>query len=127
MIDQILDRENYVIAKKLLDVAHTRHQTLASNLANVETPGFKRSDLAVGFESKLRELAKVDNVHGIREMDVSVVQDAQSPSVRPDGNNVQMDRELLEMSRNATQYDFLTFYAANSLKRIQTAITGQVS
>ena len=42
MIDQIYDRENYILAKKLLDVSHARHEALSGNLANAETPGYKR-------------------------------------------------------------------------------------
>lgn len=57
MIDQILERENYVLAKKLLDVSHARHQALAGNLANAETPGYKRSDTKADFAQELQKLA----------------------------------------------------------------------
>ncbi len=125
MIDQVFERENYVIAKKLLDVSHSRHQAIAGNLANVETPGFKRKDLQVDFASQLEKLAETNDVQGISKLQPTVQTDFNSPSVRADGNNVQMDQELLEMNKNSVQYDFLTYYTANSLKRIKTAITGR--
>lgn len=127
MIDDLMQRENYVLAKKLLDVAHARQQALASNLANVETPGYKRQDISPDFEAQLRRVAAADNVDKIQSLDFRTVTDVNSPSVRPDGNNVQIDQELLKMQKNAVQYEFLADYTSNSLKRLKTAITGRVS
>lgn len=126
MIDLILERENYVLAKKLLDASHARHQALAGNLANAETPGFKRSDLKVDFAQQLQKLAAGDDLQSIANLKVQIEVDLNSPSVRPDGNNVQLDTELLKMNQNSMQFEFLAQYASNSLKRIKTAITGQV-
>ena len=126
MIDELLQRENYVLAKKLLDMSHARQEALSSNLANVETPGYKRQDLKVGFESELQRLAGKNDVQGIRSFNVETATDLNSPAVRPDGNNVQIDQELLRMQKNAVQYEFLTQYASNSLKQIKAAITGRV-
>lgn len=126
MIDEVIERENYALAKKLLDISHTRHQALAGNLANVETPGFKRSDIKADFAQELQKLAAGDDKEGIAAFEAPVEVDLNSPAVRPDGNNVQMDRELLEISKNAMQFEFLANYASTSLKRIETAITGQI-
>ena len=46
ILDNLYSQENYLISKKLLDATHLRHEALANNLANVETPGFKRRRLA---------------------------------------------------------------------------------
>ncbi len=127
MIDEIIQRENYVIAKKLLDAAHSKHQAIASNISNVETPGYKRQDIRTDFAAKLQKLAASDNLKDISQLDPQVITDLQSPAVRSDGNNVQLDQELLKMTENAVQYDYLTKYTANSLKRLKTAITGQVT
>ncbi len=126
MIDQIMERENYVLAKKLLDVSHARHQAISANLANVETPGYKRTDLKADFAQELQKLASGNDVESIAQYEATFEKDFNSPNVRPDGNNVQMDSELLKMSENAMQYEFLTQYTANSMKRIKTAITGRV-
>lgn len=126
MIDELLQRENYVLAKKLLDASHARHQALSGNLANVETPGYKRQDIHVDFESQLRRLAETDDLDGIRDFKVETMTDLNSPSVRPDGNNVQIDQEMLRMQDNSIQYEFLTQYTSNSLKQLKAAITGRV-
>lgn len=126
MIDDLMQRENYVLAKKLLDVSHARQQALASNLANVETPGYKRVDIDTSFEAQLRKVAESDDVKSISELQFRTVTDFQAPSVRADGNNVQIDQEMLRMQKNAVQYEFLANYTANSLNRLKTAISGRV-
>ena len=126
MIDQIYDRENYVLAKKLLDVSHARHEAISGNLANAETPGYKRVDIKTDFAEELKKLAKSNDIESISALRATLETDLNSPSVRPDGNNVQLDSELMKMNKNAMQYEFLTQYTANSLKRIKTAITARV-
>lgn len=127
MIDELMQRENYVLAKKLLDVSHAKQQALAGNVANVETPGYKRQDIQSDFDAQLRRVAKSGSVEEIRDLKFRAVSDLNSPSVRPDGNNVQIDQELLRMQKNAVQYEFLANYTSNSLNRLKTAITGRVN
>lgn len=126
MIDQIYERENYVLAKKLLDVSHARHEAISGNLANAETPGYKRVDIKTDFAEQLKKLAKSNDIESISALRATLKTDLNSPSVRPDGNNVQLDSELMMMNENAMQYEFLTQYTADSMKRIKTAITGRV-
>ena len=126
MIDQILERENYVLAKKMLDVSQARHEAISGNLANAETPGYKRVDIKANFPDELKKLAESNDVESISKLQTRLETDLNSPIVKPDGNNVQLDSELLKMSENAMQYEFLTQYTANSMKRIKTAITGRV-
>ena len=126
MIDQILEGENYVLAKKMLDVSQARHEAISGNLANAETPGYKRVDIKGNFPDELKKLAESNDVESISKLQTRLETDLNSPIVRPDGNNVQLDSELLKMSENAMQYEFLTQYTANSMKRIKTAITGRV-
>jgi len=42
MIDGLFNQTNYVAAKKMLDATALRHEAIASNLANLETPRYKR-------------------------------------------------------------------------------------
>ncbi len=126
MIDQLLGHQNYQLAKELLDAASLRHEALATNIANLETPGFKRLDLSPDFAQQLEKLA-ADPTRGSVTLNPTVVQDPNARAVRPDGNSVELDRELIEMSRNSLEYDFLSQFASDSIKRLRTAITGRVS
>ncbi|BET66041.1 flagellar basal body rod protein FlgB [Opitutales bacterium ASA1] len=126
MIDHILARENYEIAKKLLDAAALRQEAIATNLANLETPGFKRIDLAPDFAQQLARLSGNPGSTSADSLQPKLAEDRLTQSLRPDGNNVSLDRELLEMNRNAVEYEFLTQYASDSIRRLKTAITGRV-
>lgn len=126
MIDQLLGRENYEMAKTLLDAAALRHEALAANLANIETPGYKRVDLSPDFARQLAEISAPAGSEGMAPPAPKLVEDTTSAAVRPDGNNVALDRELTEMSRNALEYEFLTQYASDSLRRLKSAITGRI-
>ncbi len=126
MIDDLMQRENYVLAKKLLDVSHAKQNAIASNLANVETPGYKRIDIATNFDAQLKRAAEANDVQGIRDLQFRTITDTASPSQRADGNNVQIDQELLRMQKNSVQYEFLANYTSTSLSRLKTAISGRI-
>ena len=127
MIESIMASENYVLAKKMLDAAAFRHELIATNLANAETPGFKRLDLDPEFGRKLENLIQKGDLKGAGTIQMKALADVGARASRPDGNNVELDRELLELNRNSLEYEFLTEYASNSLMRLKTAITGRVS
>ncbi|MEO5960997.1 MAG: flagellar basal body rod protein FlgB, partial [Opitutaceae bacterium] len=56
-----------------------------------------------------------------------ISEDQMARSVRPDGNSVEIERELLEMNRNAVAYEYLTDVVSNNLKQLKLAITGRAS
>ncbi len=117
--------DNYVLGKKLLDVAHIRHKTLSGNLANLETPGFKRSDVAVSFEQNLMKAVHNDRFDHVRKADIRVEHDPKAVNVRPDGNNVSLNRELMEINENSMRYEFLTQYSSDNIKSLNKAIRGR--
>jgi flagellar basal-body rod protein FlgB len=127
MIESVMAQETYVLAKKMLDAAALRHELIATNLANAETPGFKRLDLDPAFAQQLDTLIQKGDLRAARNLEIPSLLDSTAKSSRPDGNNIELDRELLEMNRNALEYDFLAQYTSDSLKRIKTAITGRVT
>ena len=55
MIDALFNQPTYVAAKKMLDVTVLRQEAIASNLANLETPNYKRLDVAPSFEAQLSQ------------------------------------------------------------------------
>jgi len=124
VIEGILQTKNYTLAKHLLDVADTRHRALSGNLANVETPGYKRVDLPEDFASELRKAVEGGSFEP-GKFRAQMREDPSARAVRPDGNNVALDEELLEINRNALEYQFLTEYVSRSVRRLETAITGR--
>lgn len=125
MIEGLFSSSNYVMSKKLLDVADVRHQALGGNIANAETPGYKRVDLDRNFEMRLREKIKHGDAEGVSVMKPAMFTDKKTKSMRADGNNVQIDQEMLKLNRNALEWEFHTQFVSSNLKRLESAIRGR--
>ncbi len=125
LVASLFASDNYTAVKKMMDVSAMRHAAIASNLANVSTPGYKRVDLSKSFEDELKSRISSRDSQAIATAVPRTETDSLSPATRADGNNVQIDRELLEMSKNTMNFDALTNFASGSLKQLKMAITGR--
>ena len=125
VVEALFSGNNYLTAKKLLDASALRQEALAANIANVETPGYKRVDVDKTFEAELTQAARKGDLKSLKETNPTLIQDPNAAAVRPDGNNVSMDRELMEVNRNTVEYQFLTQYLSSSLDQIKTAISSR--
>lgn len=96
-----------------LGAAALRQEALSHNLANLNTPGFKR--LQVRFEDELRSATAPDAVRP------RVVRDTLT-SGRPDGNNVDLERESVLIAENQIHYAALTRQMSEHLNRIRLVI-----
>jgi flagellar basal-body rod protein FlgB len=95
-----------------------RQEVLANNLANAETPGFRRSD--VDFHSTLAQAMKVGEPEAIESTTFSSQQDPQV--LRADGNGVDIDVESATMAKNGLEYDALVTVAKARIQMIQAAM-----
>lgn len=125
MIDGLFSGANYQWAKKALDVTAAKHRALASNIANAETPGFRRVDLQPGFDTQLTRLARRGDWDKVRDLKVETGPDLQAVSQRADGNTVELEKELLGLNRNAMNYEFSADMVSSSIKQLKFAITGR--
>ncbi|HHY10959.1 MAG TPA: flagellar basal body rod protein FlgB [Firmicutes bacterium] len=118
-----------------LDKSTLRHSVLSSNLANFNTPGFKRSDVQshTKFAGELQRatgrLAVTHPRHltarsalGAKTARFSVVQDL-STSMRNDGNNVDPDRERVLLLENQMYYESLIDAVSRKLGQLRSVIT----
>lgn len=128
MIDPIFQSDNYQLARKLLDAAVLRQEAIATNIANSETPGYRRLDLAPDFAAQLKaRMAAGDFAAQAQAIRPQLAEDQTARTVRPDGNTVELERELLLMNRNAVEHEFLTELVSRNLKQLRLAITGRQS
>jgi flagellar basal-body rod protein FlgB len=126
MIDPVFQTDNYQLARKLLDATALRQEAIASNVANVETPGYRRLDVAPDFAQQLRaSAAGGEPAATALPLRPQLAEDTTARSLRPDGNTVELERELLAMNRNAVEYDYLTEVVSSNLKQLKLAITGR--
>ncbi len=126
MVDPIFQSDNYVLARKLLDASVVRHQAIASNIANAETPGYHRLDVAPDFAEQLKaQLNSGELKSGSDSIQPRLADDPTARSVRPDGNSVDLEHELLAMNRNAVEHQYLTEIISQNIKQLKMAITGR--
>jgi flagellar basal-body rod protein FlgB len=125
MIDALFSDSNYVTAKKMLDVSLLRHEAIASNLANVETPNYKRLDVAPAFESQLQAAISSGNTANIAGMQPQLAVDTSAVSGRADGNTVQLESEMLKLNQNTLENSVETQLVIESMTRMRMAITGR--
>jgi flagellar basal-body rod protein FlgB len=97
-----------------------RQQLLANNLANANTPGFKRSD--VDFHGVLAQaFAQGPTPASIAGTSFTAQTDG-ATTMRLDGNNVDVDTEMANLSENTLDYQSLTAVLASRIKTLETAI-----
>jgi flagellar basal-body rod protein FlgB len=128
MVDPIFQSDNYVLAGKLLDASVMRQEAVAANIANAETPGYRRVDVAADFVSQLKaHLAAGDLASAADTVTPHIAEDAAARSVRPDGNSVELEHELISMNRNAVEHQYLTEIVTYNIKQLKMAISGHSS
>ena len=97
-----------------LNRAVARQQVAASNLANLDTPGYRAKE--VQFAEALDASRQTSGA------DVSTLADAEGLAARRDGNTVQLDRELLNMSRAAGDFSAAQTALAAKFRLVRYAI-----
>ena len=110
-----------VMLSKMLDLTTQRHKVLSNNLANINTPGFRRKDLT--FLEEFTNAAK-EGIDSVMSFEARVEEDQNAPA-RNDGNSVQLEREMAEMSKNSLQYQLALKMLGIRMSMERMAITGR--
>ena len=114
---------------KAADASWVRNEVIANNIANVDTPGYKRQD--VDFESQLRQAlgntryksvdAKVAAITST-ELEPRIYTDSAGFSYRLDGNNVDIDTEQVELASEQIKYQALTTSISSEFERLRSVL-----
>lgn len=118
------------VMDKAADASWKRETVLANNIANVDTPGYKRKDL--DFEGVLKQElgrckhtsldTKIENLH-MDHLNPSVYTDLSNYSYRLDGNNVDIDNEEVEYASEQLRYEGITAGINNEFNRMKSVIS----
>jgi flagellar basal-body rod protein FlgB len=106
---------------RALTVHARRHAVLAANVANVETPGYRAQD--TDFQHALRDAFSTAESGDPAPRAERVVEDRSVPP-RADGNTVDLDLAMAELSDNAQRYQALTKILTKRLGLLRQAIDG---
>ncbi|MEE1033400.1 MAG: flagellar basal body rod protein FlgB [Agathobacter sp.] len=115
---------------KAADASWKRETVISNNLANVNTPGYKRKDL--NFQGVLTEElgrckhesldSKVSDVD-LSRLDPQIYVDSANYSYRMDGNNVDIDTENVELASEQIRYEGLTDCINSEFERMKAVIS----
>ena len=106
---------SFGVIGKVLDVAMLRNEVIANNVANANTPGYKRK--VIDFEQELTSALASDG-----PAEVKIVE-ADDPA-GPNGNNVKFERELADLQKSALVYKVFAQFASSRVKALRAAISG---
>ena len=134
---------NYIL-ERALDMSQLRGKVIANNIANVDVPHFKRSE--VDFESELSRAieeketgranqfpAKMtnplhipfDEPRGVRSVQPRINLDY-STTYRNDGNNVDIEREIVDAGKNGMVYNAAVSSISQNFKILKMVMRSSV-
>lgn len=119
---------NYInVLEKAADASWTRNSLISNNIANVDTPGYKRKD--IHFEDYLMNAVNDgdsldDNVANVDldTLTATTYTDYGTVSYRLDGNNVDIDTENAELAKNQIKYYTMLDSITQEFSRLKSVI-----
>jgi len=124
---------NYInVLSKAADASWTRNEVIANNIANNDTPGYKRKDIM--FEDFLKGEIKKDMFGGadlnqrvagvdLSKLSTKIYTDQSELSYRIDGNNVDINTENANLAQNQIKYYTLLDSMTQEFSRIKSVLS----
>jgi flagellar basal-body rod protein FlgB len=136
VLNSLLNSTQVSILEKALSASSLRHKVISNNIANVNTPKFKKSE--VSFEDQLAAaldaqttstpIARTHERHlptkstGINvEPTINVIN---TTSFRSDGSNVDIDTEMAGLAKNSIYYDAVAQQISKYFSNLKSVISG---
>ncbi|MBN1128922.1 MAG: flagellar basal body rod protein FlgB [Chitinispirillaceae bacterium] len=134
--EMLFDKTNLPMIKNSLDAAMLRTRTVANNIANVNTPGYKRVE--VSFEQQLREALDRTRLKGARteeehlKLGRPLISEVNARAYKPVDptlpsglNNVDVDTEMAKLAEAQIMYNYGIRFGQGVFKKMNAAIQGR--
>lgn len=122
---------NYInVLDKAADAANSRNEIISNNIANVDTPNYKRKDVSfqsyleqalIGGEALDERVSEI-NTH-LSDFGGLIYTDSSTLSYRLDGNNVDIDTESAMLAENQIRYNALVEQIGQEFARYKTVLS----
>lgn len=131
---ELFSSQVFVGLKKGLDAQSLRQRVIANNVANVNTPNFKKS--TINFEGLLKKALGRDSIsllttdprhYGTAPRLAELrpeIQINRATSMRKDGNNVDIDEEMTNLAANSIEYQATARELSERISLLSYVITG---
>jgi flagellar basal-body rod protein FlgB len=133
----LLNKPGFNLMERSLDASALRQKVIANNVANVDTPFFKRSDVVfeevlqnemsastpsiIGYRSDPRHFLIGKSTSGV----TPEIKTDENSTINNNLNNVDMDYEMSLMAKNQLKYNVLVQQLNSDFKHLRTAIGGR--
>ncbi|MCK8823558.1 flagellar basal body rod protein FlgB [Fuchsiella alkaliacetigena] len=132
-MSNFLDTQTTSVLHQALDGHQLKHQAISNNIANVDTPNYKRQK--VDFKSQLADSLNkqglslagtnarhITNGSNSDTFNPQIESTSGSDFLRNDKNNVDIDYEMTALSKNTLEYQAVSDSLARNLQRVSDAI-----
>ena len=137
MLNSLFDSTTIPVLEQVVDFSQSRHQVLAGNIANMDTPGYRVRDLSPElFERRLKEA--ITSRHrgeatpvafdssNARQSRISEVGDSVKGLLYHDDSNDSLEQQVAELSKNQMQHSLALSIMTSQFRLLQTAISERV-
>jgi flagellar basal-body rod protein FlgB len=137
MISGLFNSTSVPLLEQVVNFSQARHNVLAGNIANIDTPGYKTRDLSPElFQERLKDALQERNdmqrsqglrgasQHGYDPLD-GVGRNMDS-ILRHDGVNVSIEGQVTEISKNQVQHNMALAIMNSQFRLLNTAISERV-
>ena len=102
-----------------MNLLSTRQKLVASNIANLDTPGYRSRDIDFHFEF----MSKMDSAERGETVDPPTIVEAGGLIVKNDGNDVSLDNQMRMLSETAIRFSVASTLLKGHMQSLRTAIT----
>lgn len=132
MLSNLFKSTTIPVLEQVVNFAQMRHQVLAGNIANLDTPGYRTRDLSSDkFQADLRQA--IDSRDERQAAAFAPQTDELNPFapvkaglegiLRHDDDNVGLEQQLMEMAKNQMQHNLAMTILNNQLQLVGAAIS----
>lgn len=120
----VIDSNLLNFIESQLTVATRRQEALSANIANADTPGYRARDVRFNEQMQMLSASGTSVSHitpggadsRFQMFDVDT-------DVKPNGNSVDLDRELTEVTKNGLEFITLMQFLQNKLRTLRYSIS----
>ncbi len=141
MIPSMFDSSALPVLEQVVNFSQARHNVLAGNIANLDTPGYRTRDISPDeFRTRLKEAVEesrrpamdpISSVPSVQtafdsepaENPFKAVKESLNSILRHDDGNVSMEQQIAELSKNQMQHNLAVNLLASQFRLLQAAIS----
>jgi flagellar basal-body rod protein FlgB len=136
----MFDSSALPVLAQVVNFTEARHNVLAGNIANLDTPGYRTRDISPdAFQQRLRAAVE-ERQHPAEPESPGILSTGKEPAKNPfqavkeslnsilrhDDGNVGMEQQIAELSKNQLQHNLAVNLMASQFRLLQAAISERV-